>query len=74
MFYKITRCKDIFSERAQITFTASDIISEGKCHHVAYIVVGDNYINLKAKYGTVTELTQDLWTIKVIGLFNVVKL
>ncbi len=46
---------------------------------VSYIVVGDNYTNLKAKYGTVTELTQVLRTIfykkKVIfKQFNVVEL
>jgi len=28
---------------------------------VFYIVVGDYSTNLKAKYGTVTELTKDLW-------------
>ncbi len=28
---------------------------------VSYIIVGDNSTNLKAKYGTVTELTQDLY-------------
>ncbi len=29
---------------------------------LSYIDVGENSTNLKVKYGTVTELTQDLWT------------
>ncbi len=28
---------------------------------VSYIAVDDNSTNLKVKYGTVTELTKDLW-------------